>query len=135
MGPEFDFDQHASTEHDIWNYLYFFLYLQNMHKKDQGNGFNGAESEIWGKIESNEASWLPSRSSWSIQEHSRSKAKQEGGSEVERTVAKLGTQMSAMRGDMDERFTEARAAMKDMADSLRAIKRNTSERGAAAGHT
>jgi hypothetical protein len=62
MGPECDFKIH-NTQHDLWNYIYFYLFLVN---KDQAC-LNGAESDIMDRIESNEATWLPSRSSWAIQ--------------------------------------------------------------------
>jgi hypothetical protein len=128
MGPEFDFVQHKDTHHGIWNYLYFYLYLSGKYEKDRGAQFNGAESDIWAKIEGNEASWLPSRTSWHIQEHNRSKATSEV-PEVERKVAKLGAQMAAfegtMRGEMNEKFAEVRNAVKEVAETLKAIKRNT----------
>jgi hypothetical protein len=67
MGTEFNFDDHVQSEHEVWNYLYFYAYLTRKPDTE----LNGPESDILAQIEDKDTSWFPSRTSWRIQENAR----------------------------------------------------------------
>ena len=54
-GRQLDFAGHVRIEHNMWDYLFFRLYL---HMKDP-NDFNGIESYISDLIRDDDISWIP----------------------------------------------------------------------------
>ena len=54
-----DFEKHVNEEHNIWNYVYFlaYLYLNNP------NNFNRVENSVWEKLEIQDYSWIPIKTS------------------------------------------------------------------------
>jgi hypothetical protein len=57
------FDLHKTEEHAIWNYVYFYRYLQQKDPSD----YNGVESYVSQQLEKGSLGWLPSRTSLCIQ--------------------------------------------------------------------
>jgi len=51
----FSFEKHIRVEHNVWNYLYYMVYL-NM--KDPLE-YNGTESYVYDKYDRNDLSWFP----------------------------------------------------------------------------
>jgi len=49
------FVYHCKKEHNIWNYLYFFIYLKDLQKEDM----NGRESYILELVEKNDIGFFP----------------------------------------------------------------------------
>lgn len=49
------FDNHIKYEHNLWNYVYFIIYLKSKDPLD----YNGTESYIAKKLEKGELSWFP----------------------------------------------------------------------------
>ena len=47
---------HITEDHCIWNYLAF---IYNIENKTQESEFNGIESYVLEKLESNEINWFP----------------------------------------------------------------------------
>ena len=50
-----DFDEHVSTQHNKWNYVYFLTYLQINNPND----FSGIENSVWEKLEDQDFGWIP----------------------------------------------------------------------------
>ena len=50
-----DFDEHVSTQHNKWNYVYFLTYLQINNPND----FSGIENGVWEKLEQHDFGWIP----------------------------------------------------------------------------
>lgn len=49
------FDNHIKYEHNLWNYVYFIIYLNAKNPLD----YNGTESYIAEKLEKEDLTWLP----------------------------------------------------------------------------
>merc|ERR1711998_222103 len=63
LGGDFNFDKHMKNEHDIWSYLYFIAYLKEKDPTD----YNGVETFVTGKLEKQDLKWVPTRTSWEIE--------------------------------------------------------------------
>jgi len=50
-----DFEQHVSTQHNKWNYVYFLTYLHINNPND----FSGIENSVWEKLEEQDFGWIP----------------------------------------------------------------------------
>ena len=49
------FNHHIKTEHNLWNYIYYIIYILNKNKID----YNGMESFVMSKYEGNSTEWFP----------------------------------------------------------------------------
>lgn len=49
---------HKNTEHDVWNYIYFMIYLTNLKSIDM----SGVESYVDDRVKSKSAEWIPQHS-------------------------------------------------------------------------
>ena len=58
-----DFDEHVSTQHNKWNYVYFLTYLQINNPND----FSGIENSVWEKLEKQDFAWIPMEESGDTQ--------------------------------------------------------------------
>jgi len=56
------FARHVRVEHSIWNYLYYIVYLQSKDKLE----YNGTESYIYDKLQSDDLSWFPIQRAMSL---------------------------------------------------------------------
>ena len=87
LGGDFNFDKHMKNEHHIWSYLYFIAYLKE--KDPTGmvsisvcagvtwasnvlhctliSDYNGVETFVTGKLEKQDLKWVPTRTSWEIE--------------------------------------------------------------------
>lgn len=61
VGPTFD--QHKDVDHNRWAYLYYISYLKSKNHTE----YNGVETYVAGKLEEQDLSWIPSRTSFAIQ--------------------------------------------------------------------
>ena len=50
-----DFEEHISTQHNKWNYVYFLTYLHINNPND----FSGIENGVWEKLEEQDFGWIP----------------------------------------------------------------------------
>ncbi len=50
-----DFDNHIKGIHNLWNYVYFLVYLHI----NNSNEFNSVENLVWNKLDDNDFSWIP----------------------------------------------------------------------------
>ena len=55
LARNIDFNEHVSTQHNKWNYVYFLTYLQINNPND----FSGIENHVWEKLEEQDFSWIP----------------------------------------------------------------------------
>ena len=55
LSRNIDFDEHVSTQHNKWNYVYFLTYLQINNPND----FSGIENSVWEKLEEQDFGWIP----------------------------------------------------------------------------
>lgn len=51
------FEQHVEMEHNLWNYVYYLVYLKNKERKN----LNSIEAMILEQWHNNSIDWLPSR--------------------------------------------------------------------------
>jgi len=49
------FESHIQKEHNLWNYLYYIVYLTGKKEDD----FNGTETYIFDKYKKEDLSWFP----------------------------------------------------------------------------
>lgn len=63
LGGDFNFDKHVAKEHNVWLYLYFISYL----KAKDPTEFNGVESHVTEKMNRQDLKWVPTRTSWEIE--------------------------------------------------------------------
>lgn len=56
------FENHVRYEHNLWNYLYYIVFLKSKPKLD----YNGTESYIYKKIKSDDLSWFPMNRAMSL---------------------------------------------------------------------
>ena len=49
------FDNHVKYDHNLWNYVYFLIYLRNKNSLD----YNGTESFLADRISKDDLSWFP----------------------------------------------------------------------------
>lgn len=56
------FERHVRVEHSIWNYLYYIVYLQSKDRLE----YNGTESYIYDKLQSDDLSWFPIQRAMSL---------------------------------------------------------------------
>lgn len=56
------FETHTEKEHNLWNYLFYIVYL----KKKDPIDYNGTESYIYEKYEKDDISWFPIGKSFSL---------------------------------------------------------------------
>lgn len=56
------FENHVKYEHNLWNYLYFIVYLKAKNPLD----YNGTESYIAEKLEQEDLSWFPMNRAMSL---------------------------------------------------------------------
>ena len=49
------FEKHVRVEHNVWNYLYFIVYLKDKNILQ----YNGTETYISEKLENDDLSWFP----------------------------------------------------------------------------
>jgi hypothetical protein len=61
-GPNFDY--HKSEEHNFWSYVDLYVYL----KRRDESSYSGAESYVWFMMNKGDLSWIPRRTSASIQD-------------------------------------------------------------------
>ena len=59
LSKNIDFDEHVSTQHNKWNYVYFLTYLQINNPND----FSGIENSVWEKLEEQDFTWIPIKES------------------------------------------------------------------------
>ncbi|KAF0701081.1 Aste57867_8378 [Aphanomyces stellatus] len=52
-----NFKNHTEVEHNLWNYLFFIMYLE----AKPSNHMNGTESYVYEKLLAKEMSWIPKR--------------------------------------------------------------------------
>jgi len=57
-----DFDKHRKKEHNLWDYVYLIVAMEQKTEKD----CNGLERELYGKIKNGDFSWLPANRSLSL---------------------------------------------------------------------
>lgn len=57
-----DFDIHRKKEHNIWDYIYMIISMEDKTEKD----CNGIESELYAKIKNGDFSWIPVKRSMSL---------------------------------------------------------------------
>lgn len=57
-----DFEKHVSSEHNIWDYVNFFIFMRQKTEKD----CNGIEDEMLQKIKIGDQSWFPQGRSLSL---------------------------------------------------------------------
>lgn len=50
-----DFEKHYNTEHNIWNYVNFLVYMKEKTEKD----CNGIETELFRQISESKLNWMP----------------------------------------------------------------------------
>ena len=50
-----DFDKHVVTQHSMWNYVYFLIFLHISNP----NNFNGHQNYVWDKLGEQDSSWIP----------------------------------------------------------------------------
>jgi len=50
-----DFDNHIKGIHNLWNYVYFLVYLHI----NNSNEFNSVENLVWDKLNDNDFNWIP----------------------------------------------------------------------------
>lgn len=51
------FYHHVEMEHNLWNYIYYLVYLKNKERKN----LNTIESMIIDQWDNNQIEWLPNR--------------------------------------------------------------------------
>jgi hypothetical protein len=61
------FAHHLARDHDLWTYVYFVAYL----KKKDPTEYNGIESYVRGEIDNRSLEWVPSRTSFVLQEQGK----------------------------------------------------------------
>lgn len=52
---DLSFSFHQKFEHDVWNYIYYIIYLRNKNSTE----FSGVEYYIFLKYKKNSLDWLP----------------------------------------------------------------------------
>mmetsp|Transcript_64744 Transcript_64744/g.179894 ORF Transcript_64744/g.179894 Transcript_64744/m.179894 type:complete len:147 (-) Transcript_64744:479-919(-) len=57
------FDQHKEEDHDLWNYVYFLSYLRSKDSTE----YSGVESYVDDMLNKQDLGWVPSRTSFAIQ--------------------------------------------------------------------
>ena len=55
LAKNIDFDEHVKTQHSMWNYVYFLIYLHISNP----NNFNGHQNYVWDKLGNQDSSWIP----------------------------------------------------------------------------
>ena len=55
LSRNIDFDEHVSTQHNKWNYVYFLTYLHINNPND----FSRIENSVWEKLEEQDFGWIP----------------------------------------------------------------------------
>ncbi|KAF0701078.1 Aste57867_8375 [Aphanomyces stellatus] len=57
LGLSNSFKRHTEVEHNLWNYLFFIMYLESKSSTDM----NGTESFVYEKLQAKEMSWIPQK--------------------------------------------------------------------------
>ena len=55
MLKNIDFNFHIKHEHNLWNYVYFLIYLH----LNNPNDFSRIEGIVWEKLLENDYGWIP----------------------------------------------------------------------------
>jgi len=59
------FEKHTRLEHDVWNYIYYLVYMDQKDKFE----YNGTESYIYDKIQADDLSWFPIQRAMSLKDN------------------------------------------------------------------
>jgi len=59
------FDNHVKADHNVWNYLYFVMYLRD---KDETE-FSGVETYVQRMLHKSDQNWIPSRTSFAVEHY------------------------------------------------------------------
>ena len=57
-----DFDDHKEYDHNVWDYVYFLIFMKSKTEKD----CNEIESQIFEKIRKGDLTWFPRGRSMSL---------------------------------------------------------------------
>ena len=58
LAKRIDFNEHVTSKHYMWNYVYFMIYLHISNSND----FDAIQNYVWEKLVQQDNSWIPSNS-------------------------------------------------------------------------
>lgn len=70
------FSQHIAKEHNMWNYVYFVIYLTRKAGSKDVAKLTSAERYVWNLVKEEDFSWLPKSSSLSLNKKKKDMEKQ-----------------------------------------------------------
>ena len=70
-GPGFNFDELNEKHQNMWNYFFYIVYIG---EKDPSS-YNGCESFVADCLQKNDISWLPTKTSWKLENSGGSREK------------------------------------------------------------
>jgi hypothetical protein len=92
------FQPHIKEEHNMWNYLFFLLYLKHKDKTE----YTGAETFVSGRNEDDDTTWIPEKRAMSLQldeELGEKEIYEHSADEIKRTLnGEMKTLDSAVKG-------------------------------------
>lgn len=87
------FGNHQSRDHNMWNYIFYIFYLKNKDATE----YNGIESYVSDKLESNDISWFPNMKSISLGSAEQGEEKDNAQKQVEEESTEVQQQLNALR--------------------------------------
>merc|ERR1711871_1252985 len=95
MSQEVEFDVVNEKDQNVWNYLFFIIYVKN---KDEGE-LNGVESFVKECIDNEDTSWFPQKTSWRIEYAELTMEDDKGPEEIiQEQVSRLAELEETMKG-------------------------------------
>lgn len=107
--PSITFDQHSKEDHSLWSYLYFLSYL----KRKDPTEYNGVESFVSQMLKAQDLSWVPSRTSFAIQNQAVNPLDQE-----DDLAAQVGVQIEDKVKDLARALHAVQDQLNTIQDSL-----------------
>ena len=118
-----NFREHIQHEHNMWDYLFFRLYLEAKDPSD----FNGLETYCWSMMQQGKITWFPIKKAIIIEGRNKEKKdipglyKRLGG--LEARAAEQTRRMDRMRQEQDDQ----RAVVRDLRDDVMHMRKTTDE--------
>jgi len=101
------FEEHIRSEHNLWNYIYYIVYLQQKNKFD----YNGTEYFINEKIQNDDLTWFPLQKAMSLPNASHEIIEDFGADMVEKlskfengVVANLKVKLAELMSRLEKKY-------------------------------
>jgi len=118
------FVRHTKTDHNIWSYLYYVIYL----KERDPNECTGVESDVLKKIESEDVTWMPLGQALAVNALS---AKQEEAPQTKDVAAELADGLADKVESLQKEITEQKAVLNAVLRILESLPQSRTHGGRA----